>query len=119
MTESDPKPHSEDAIEQALGLLLRSPKLSVSQILELLDLGDREFRLICERNGAVRHLLEARRRGTLEELRERGDDERLCLTCEEAFSPYAGARYCSDTCARLALVRSRSATTPRVPKRGD
>ncbi|MEM1231601.1 MAG: hypothetical protein AAGI15_13750 [Pseudomonadota bacterium] len=109
----------EEPIEQALGLLLRSPKLSVSQILELLDLGDREFKAICERNRAVAHLLEARRRGELEELSNRERSERLCLTCGETFEPYANARYCSDTCARLALVRTRSAKTPRVPPRSD
>ena len=48
---------------QALALLLRSPRLTVSQVLELLDLGDREFRTLCAEHANIRHLLELRRRG--------------------------------------------------------
>lgn len=105
-----------DLEEQAAALLLRSPNLSVSDVMELLDLGDTQFKQIADRNPAVARLLEARRRGELGELCQRRDQElqlRTCLTCAEEFLPYAGSRYCSDTCARLALVRSR--TGPKAP----
>ena len=102
--------------EQAAALLLRSPNLSVSDVMELLDLGDAEFKQIAERNPAVTRLLEARRQGELGEVCQRRDSElqlRSCLTCGEEYLPYAGSRYCSDTCARLALIRSR--TGPKAP----
>ncbi len=93
--------------EQAAALLLRSPHLSVSEVLELLDLGDQEFKAIAERNSAVARLLESRRRGELPQPRSERQVTRQCLTCEEEFLPYAGSRYCSDICARLALVKTR------------
>ncbi|MFK7912696.1 MAG: hypothetical protein AB8B93_02175 [Pseudomonadales bacterium] len=102
--------------EQAAALLLRSPNLSVSDVMELLDLGDAQFKKIAERNPAVARLLEARRQGELGELCQRRDQAlelRICLTCAEEYMPYAGSRYCSDTCARLALIRSR--TGPKAP----
>lgn len=102
--------------EQAAALLLRSQNLSVSDVMELLDLGDAQFREIAERSPAVARLLEARRRGELGEVCQRRDQQlelRICLTCSEEYLPYAGSRYCSDTCARLALIRSR--TGPKAP----
>lgn len=102
------------AIEaQAAALLLRSPNLSVSDVMELLDLGDQDFKEIAQCSPAVARLLEARRLGQLDALCERRDQARTlrnCLTCDEEYMPYAGSRYCSDTCARLALVRTRNGT---------
>lgn len=102
----------EDA--QALALLLRSPRLTVSQVLELLDLGDREFRLLCQEHPHIQHLLDLRRRG---ELKEKPCQERLCPTCDERYQPYGGARFCSDTCARLAKVQTRIPQRAIVPRR--
>ena len=46
--------------EVALALLLRSPRLSLTTILDLLDISDAEFRQIACDNQRIRHLLEAR-----------------------------------------------------------
>ena len=51
--------------ENAVALLLRSPRLDVGTIMDLLDLGDREFREMTTRNPQIHKLLEARREGTL------------------------------------------------------
>ncbi|MEM6710411.1 MAG: hypothetical protein AAF648_16665 [Pseudomonadota bacterium] len=99
---------------QALTLLLRSPALSLSQVLELLDLGDHEFRRLVAEHPPIQHLLELRSRGELE---RRVEPERRCPTCGERFQPYGGARYCSDTCARAAAIRGRSSGRERPPER--
>ena len=99
---------------QALALLLRSPHLSVSQVLELLDLGDREFRDLCARHANIRHLLELRKAGVLEEREAR---ERTCPTCGDRYTPYGGARFCSDTCAKASAIRGRSPQRGVVPDR--
>ena len=49
----------------AATLLLRSPRLSLSQILELLDIGDAEFRTMTRENSQIQTLLDQRRDGTL------------------------------------------------------
>ncbi|MGI9325770.1 MAG: hypothetical protein ACR2PZ_11170 [Pseudomonadales bacterium] len=103
--------------EQAAALLLRSPNLSVTEVMELLDLGDQEFKEIVQRNPAVAKLLETRRLGKLPPSNVRQSTLRQCLTCEEDFLPYAGSRYCSDICARLALVKSRSRVKNQSPGR--
>jgi len=85
-------------------LLLRSPRLSVSQILELLDIGDAEFRSMSQDNIQISQLLEARRAGTL----KRTEPELLsCSGCGEWFVPYAGARHCSDECRTIAVLNKR------------
>lgn len=99
---------------RALALLLRSPRLSVSQVLELLDLGDREFRALCAEHPNIRHLLELRRQGALPDT---APAERVCPTCGERYTPYGGARFCSDTCARLASVPGRLPERAVLPQR--
>lgn len=88
----------------ALSLLLRSPRLSVSQILELLDIGDAEFRQLSQENPQISHLLQRRRDG---ELKIEEPDLRTCAGCNEWFVPYAGARHCSDECRRIARLNRR------------
>lgn len=85
----------------AAALLLRSEHLSLSQILDLLDIGDAEFRDITDANPQIAELLEQRRNGTLESNKE---DLKSCSGCGEWFLPYAGARYCSDECKRIAKI---------------
>ncbi|MCB1684732.1 MAG: hypothetical protein R3E82_19650 [Pseudomonadales bacterium] len=89
--------------ESAATLLLRSPRLSVSLILELLDLSDADFRELTLRNARVRELLEARRRGelTIEE-----PELKTCPGCGDWFIPYAHARCCSDDCVRISRLQS-------------
>ncbi len=43
--------------ENAVALLLRSPRLDVGTIMDLLDLGDREFREMTTRNPQIHNLL--------------------------------------------------------------
>jgi hypothetical protein len=89
----------------AATLLLRSPRLSLSQILELLDIGDAEFREMTRDNAQVQALLAQRRAGTL----EIPEAQLLtCIGCGEWFLPYAGARHCSDDCRRIAKINGRS-----------
>ena len=87
--------------EAAATLLLRSPALSLSQILELLDIGDAEFREMSRANARIAELLEQRRDGTLS---RREPELRQCPSCGEDFVPYAGARHCSDECRAIARI---------------
>ena len=82
----------------AATLLLRSPRLSLSQILELLDIGDAEFRTMTRESPQIQTLLDQRRDGTLP---EHDTEMRTCPSCDEWFLPYAGSRYCSDECRRI------------------
>lgn len=88
---------------QACALLLRSPHLSVSQILELMDVSDAEFRAMLKNNTAISTLLEQRREGELEPMEPNVTE---CPACNEWFVPYGSARYCSDECAKVSLIRN-------------
>jgi hypothetical protein len=87
--------------ESAAALLLRSPRISVSTVLELLDISDSEFRTLVQDNRQISELLEKRKRG---ELTAEKPETRNCPVCEDLFTPYAGRRYCSDECTRIALI---------------
>ncbi len=87
--------------ENALALLLRSPHLAIGTIMELLDLSDREFREIVNRNNDIAKLLDTRRAGELEPA---AAEPRQCAACDEWFVPYAGARCCSDACAKQCQI---------------
>jgi hypothetical protein len=86
----------------ALRLLLRSPRLSVSVILELLDIGDAEFRQLCCETPAIAELLTARREGTLQ---SEEAEPRCCSACGIWFLPYAGAKQCSDECRQIVRLQ--------------
>ena len=88
--------------ESAAALLLRSPRLSVSTVLELLDISDAEFRTLVQDNRQISELLEKRKRGEL--VAEKAED-RPCPVCEDLFTPYGGRRYCSDECTRIAQIQ--------------
>lgn len=90
--------------ESALELMLRSPRFDVGQIMELLDIGDREFREIAQRNERIARLLEERREGTLKPPKS---EPRRCRSCKEWFMPYASDRYCSDNCKEVARLTRR------------
>jgi hypothetical protein len=87
--------------EAAAALLLRSPRLSVSRILDLLDISDAEFRIMYTRNRRIAELLEARRSGALT---DEPADLATCPGCGEWFVPYGGARCCSDECRTIARI---------------
>jgi len=76
----------------------------VSTVLELLDISDSEFRALVQDNGKISELLEKRKRG---ELTAEKPETRNCPVCEDLFTPYAGRRYCSDECTRIALISSK------------
>lgn len=85
--------------ETAIALLLRSPHLDVGQIMELMDIGDREFRDMASRNGEIAQRLEQRRLGKLQPIKS---EPRRCKSCNEWFLPYGSDRHCSDACKRAA-----------------
>jgi hypothetical protein len=98
--------------EEAIALLLRSPRLTVGTIIDLLDVSDREFRGMAQRNPRIAELLEQRREGTLA---DRDAEPARCPACDEWFVPYASARFCSDSCRTV--DRLRRATTRRAGAR--
>ena len=81
--------------EKAVALLLRSPRLDVTTIIDLLDVGDGDFRDMATRNPTIRELLEARRSGKLDLPRS---EPAQCRACNEWFVPYGASKFCSDAC---------------------
>ncbi|MCZ6644169.1 MAG: hypothetical protein O7F71_21550 [Gammaproteobacteria bacterium] len=94
--------------ESAISLLLRSPRLSVSLALDLLDISDRDFRVMVKQNTQIAELLEQRRNGELKPIKP---EFKECPSCSEWFLPYAGARFCSDECVKIHRLESRKAGT--------
>ncbi|MCZ6710643.1 MAG: hypothetical protein O7B25_09790 [Gammaproteobacteria bacterium] len=88
---------------QACALLLRSVHLSVSQVLDLMDVSDAEFREMLNINPTMATLLERRRVGDLEPMEPSLTE---CPACSDWFVPYASARYCSDECAKVGVIRN-------------
>lgn len=89
--------------ESAATLLLRSPRLSVSLVLELLDISDAEFRGMVQQNTTLSALLEQRRKG---ELTFAEPKLKACPGCGDWFIPYAAARFCSDECHKMAVIEA-------------
>ena len=98
--------------ETAVALLLRSPHLEVGQIMELMDIGDREFRDMASRNGDIAQRLEERRLGTLRPIKS---EPRRCKSCREWFVPYGHDRYCSDACKHTAQCNKRTVLCNKRP----
>lgn len=88
--------------EKAIELLLRSPRLEAGTILDLLDVGDGEFREMARRNATIAKLLEARRAG---DLKPPKSEPVQCPVCSEWFVPYGSSRFCSDTCRTAGRIR--------------
>jgi hypothetical protein len=93
--------------ENAVELLLRSPKLGVGTIIDLLDVGDIEFRAMASRNSTIANLLEARRSGELEPL---ASEPVECPACSEWFVPYGSSRFCSDICKTTGRIEHEERT---------
>ncbi len=102
--------------EKAIELLLRSPRLEAGTILDLLDVGDREFREMALRNRTIARLLEARRAGALELPKSEPIE---CPVCAEWFVPYGSSRFCSDTCRTAGLIRDQGRARHRRRACGD
>jgi hypothetical protein len=101
--------------EEAIALLLRSPRLEVSTIIDLMDVSDREFRAMIHRNARIQALLAARTAGALT---TPDREPALCPVCDDWFLPYASARFCSDTCREVDRV-SRPLRRLRPPHATD
>jgi len=89
--------------EQAIQLLLRSPRLEVSTIIDLMDVSDAEFREMSKRNARISELVAARVAGTLT---PRDVEPTQCPSCDDWFVPYAAARFCSDACRTVGLINA-------------
>ena len=96
--------------EKAIELLLRSPRLSAGTILDLLEVGDGEFRDMAARNPTIAKLLEARRSGALTPPKA---EPTQCASCGEWFVPYGAARFCSDTCRTAGRLGEGARVKPR------
>ena len=79
---------------EAAGLLLRSPHWTVSEVLELLDIGDAEFREMVSHNRTLAHILERRRQHCVD------IHERQCQACGETFMTATFRTYCGDPACR-------------------
>ncbi|NIP13452.1 MAG: hypothetical protein GWM88_01380 [Pseudomonadales bacterium] len=104
------KDEQEKLEEKACALLLRSPHLSVSQVLDLMDIGDLEFREMLKTNPRIASVMEQRREGALPRPESKLTE---CPACGDWFVPYASARCCSDTCAKIDQIRN----TPDAARR--
>ena len=79
---------------EAAGLLLRSPCWTVSEVLELLDIGDAEFREMVTRNRLLAEILDRRRRHCVD------IHERQCRACGETFLTATFRNYCGVPACR-------------------
>jgi len=103
-----------DIETRACALLLRSPHLSITQVLDLMDISDAEFREMIKGNETIATLLEQRRNGALEPMEPSLTE---CPACSDWFVPYGSARYCSDECAKVSLIRNRPGAARRLRSR--
>jgi phosphohistidine phosphatase SixA len=89
--------------EEAIALLLRSPRLEVGTIIDLLDVSDGAFRAMVGHNPRIAALLEARRAGVLA---QPNAEPTQCPACNDWFLPYASARFCSDACRDMGRLQT-------------
>ena len=94
---SEPSPTSTTV--EAAGLLLRSPQWTVSEVLELLDIGDAEFREMLLHNHTLADILERRRQHCVD------IHERQCRACGESFLTATFRNYCgAPACRAVATI---------------
>ena len=79
---------------EAAGLLLRSPRWTVTEVLELLDIGDAEFREMVLDNRSLARILERRRQHCVDV------HERQCAACGEMFSTATFRNHCGAPACR-------------------
>ena len=97
--------------EEAIALLLRSPRLEVGTIIDLLDVSDAAFREMVKRNARIAALMDERRTGALV---ARPAEPTQCPACDDWFVPYASARFCSDACRDIGRIEAARAKRSRV-----
>ncbi|MCP5180435.1 MAG: hypothetical protein H6993_01530 [Pseudomonadales bacterium] len=86
---------------EAATLLLRSPRWSVSEVMELLEIGDVEFRRLIEADARLARVLAARQEGQV----VIGLTERQCVVCGESFSTATYRNHCgAAACARVSKL---------------
>ena len=86
---------------EAAGLLLRSPQWTVTEVLDLLDIGDAEFREMVQDNRSLANILERRRRHCVD------IHERQCRACGEMFVTATFRNYCgAPACRAVARIES-------------
>jgi len=68
-----------------------------------MDVSDAEFREMLKCNTAIATLLKQRRDGELEPIEPNLTE---CPSCNDWFVPYGSARFCSDECAKVNLIRN-------------
>lgn len=91
-----------DPAAEAATLLLRSPLWSVSDVLELLEIGDAEFRRMVEAEPRLARVLEARGAGAL----FNGIVERTCVACGEVYTTATYRDHCgAAACVRVSRLR--------------
>ena len=83
---------------EAAGLLLRSPRWTVSEVLDLLDIGDAEFREMVLDNRSLANILERRRQHCVD------IQERQCRACGEAFVTATFRKYCGAPACRAVAI---------------
>ena len=87
------------ATVEAAGLLLRSPHWTVSEVLDLLDIGDAEFREMVMDNRGLANILERRRQHRVD------IHERQCRACGESFVTATFRNYCgAPACRAVASI---------------
>jgi predicted nucleic acid-binding Zn ribbon protein len=89
--------------EEAIALLLRSPRLEVGTIIDLLDVSDRDFREMVKHNERIALLMEERRTGALT---PPVAEPTQCPACDDWFLPYASSRFCSDACRDIGRLEA-------------
>ena len=86
---------------EAAGLLLRSPRWTVTEVLELLDIGDAEFREMVSDNRSLARILERRSQHCVD------IHERQCRACGETFLTATFRNYCgTPACRAMARIES-------------
>ena len=84
---------------EAAGLLLRSPHWTVSEVLDLLDIGDAEFREMVLDNRRLANILERRRQHCVD------IHERQCRACGEMFVTATFRNHCgAPACRAVASI---------------
>ena len=81
---------------EAATLLLRSPRWSVSDVMELLEIGDVEFRRLVECDRRLARVLEARKT----DQSFNGVTERQCKACGELYRTATFRAYCGAPACR-------------------
>ena len=84
---------------EAAGLLLRSPRWTVTEVLDLLDIGDAEFREMVLGNRHLAIILERRQQHRVDVR------ERQCRACGEVFATATFRDYCgAPACRAVARI---------------